>query len=80
MGDTRHADVNWQLHMLANGNASWDVVHSALLMDLRDELKRLNALLHCGNFIGIPSTLTRIARAVEPRKRKRRASRARKGR
>lgn len=42
-----------------------------ILMDIRDELKSLNALLHCGNFVGIPATLRRISRnTVKPKKKK----------
>lgn len=44
-----------------------DTLISALLFDIRKELRvntaelrRLNALLHCSNFVGIPRTLARI--------------------
>lgn len=39
---------------------SWETIHTALLMDIRDELQTLNRLLGCRNFIGIPDTLHRI--------------------
>lgn len=32
----------------------------AVLMDVRDELQRLNRLLHCHNLIEIPQTLKRV--------------------
>ena len=63
-------------------NADWDIAASgtgsrviegailAVLMDLRDEMQRLNLLLHCPNFTAIPGKLERIARKL-PTKRKR---------
>ncbi len=75
----RHKDMNWNL---AEGTPNrdggkshqWPSIHSALLMDIRDELKRLNALLHCSNFTGIPTTLHSIHQAVaKPRKLQRKA-------
>lgn len=64
-------------------NADWDIrtedeirpkVHEdailAVLMDIRDEMQRLNTLLHCPNFVGIPGKLERIARKL-PSRRKR---------
>jgi hypothetical protein len=45
-------------------------------MDLRDELKlmraelvRLNGLLHCANFVGIPATLRAIRRNTTKKRR-----------
>lgn len=46
-----------------------DGVSVALLMDIRDELKRLNTLLHCHNFVGIPATLRTISRKMPVRRR-----------
>lgn len=43
----------------------------AVLMDIREELQRLNSLLHCSNFIGIPRTLKTISRKIPVRKPKR---------
>ncbi len=42
-------------------------------MDLRDELKRLNALLYCPNFTGIPATLRQISQNTKKPKRKKNA-------
>ena len=64
----RHKDADWDL---PEKNYSWTPVTAALLMDLRDELKRLNRLLHCDNFVGIPWTLKRIEAAVTPQRRRR---------
>ena len=48
----------------------WQFAHVRVLMDIRDELKRLNNLLHCSNFTGIPHTLTKIRINTTKRKRK----------
>lgn len=53
----RFKDVNWNLAQAPGGApATWEQVQLALLMDIRDELRRLNGLLHCPNFTGIPHT------------------------
>ena len=41
-------------------NLSWDRVPMAILMDIRDELKVLNRVLACPNFLEIPRTLRTI--------------------
>lgn len=72
----RHANYNWNLpEGIPNSNGgkshTWESIHAALLMDIRDELQKLNQLLHCSNFVGIPSKLERIARnTVKPRKKR----------
>lgn len=40
----RHKDEYWNLPAKAE---NWQQVEVALLMDIRDELKRLNMRLHC---------------------------------
>lgn len=70
MADTRLKDMDWALPV----QASFDRAQLAVLMDLRDELKRLNNLLHCHNFIAIPNILRGIRKklpAPKPRKAKR---------
>lgn len=69
----RHKDVQWGLP--EPKVETWEQVSVAVLMDIRDELQRLNTLLHCGNFVGIPSTLKSIRRAM-PAKKPRRGVRA----
>lgn len=71
----RHKDTYWNLPEGTCGNNgssshSWESIHAALLMDIRDELKSLNSLLHCHNFTGIPTTLRSIRRAMPPQKKK----------
>jgi hypothetical protein len=74
----RFKDLEWSLpgdDSTAGVSVPSDVVHSALLMDIRDELRRLNRLLGCTNFLDVPRTLRDIRTAVRrlparPRKRK----------
>lgn len=47
--------------------------HLAVLMDIRDEMQKLNAILHCPNFVQIPSILRQIDRNTK-KKRKTRAT------
>lgn len=56
----RYKDADWPLPTPRIG--TWEQVQVAVLMDIRDELKRLNALLHCHRFVGIPKTLDRLDR------------------
>lgn len=76
----RHKDHDWDLPTgTRNQNGGftvpWDYVHAAILMDIRDELKRLNSLLYCSNFTGIQRTLRAIRAAVEkPKKRLKRSA------
>jgi hypothetical protein len=65
----RHKDFDWNLpdgKRTADGKTthSWEAVHASLLMDIRDELKRLNSLLYCRNFLDVPHTLKRIDRRL----------------
>lgn len=66
----RHKDANWELQ---ETDYSWDAVQAALLMDIRDELKRLNGVIGCSNFLGIPATL----RTIETNTRRRRYTKKR---
>jgi hypothetical protein len=48
--------------LVASQGFQWLHVQVALLMDVRDELQKLNALLHCHNFTGMPETLRQVRR------------------
>lgn len=69
--DTRKKDHNWTV---IDGTGSIVSVHHAnlaVLMDIRDQLKILNSVLHCQNFLAITRKLDRISRnTAKPRKRK----------
>lgn len=69
----RHKNGDWTI---PDKVQNWTQVNTALLMDIRDELQRLNSLLACPNFIGIPRTLRAIARKLaKPRKPKAKTTR-----
>lgn len=70
MVDRRKKDVNWNAAD-ADGSITWDRVPVAILMDIRDELKKLNALLHCHNFTDIPHKLERIKRNTAKKRKPR---------
>lgn len=63
----RHKDIEWNLPNPIN----WDQVPISVLMDIRDELKRLNGLLNCHNFTRIPFVLDQIKRNTTKKKRAR---------
>lgn len=69
MADTRRKDVFWNLYTNSSGNLTWEQVNVAVLMDIRDELKELNRLLHCSNFVAIPTILRTIRRNTTKRRR-----------
>lgn len=56
----RHKDANWTLP--EDTSVSYDEAQLAVLMDIRDELKRLNTVLQCPNFIAVPAKLDAIDR------------------
>lgn len=73
--EKRFANRNWVVADDTGDiyNVTREGVVLAVLMDIRDELQRLNALLHCTNFRQIPRTLSNIDRRLAtPRKRTRR--------
>jgi len=65
----RHANADWILpeRVTQSEHVTW-----ALLMDIRDELKRLNSVLHCSSFLDIPHKLDVIKRNTtkKPRAKK----------
>lgn len=53
---------------LTGPNDAWQLV---ALYEILVELRKLNSLLHCSNFVGIPTTLRKIqANTAKPRKAK----------
>jgi len=65
----RFKDVNWVLPESQNSSVSLEAINLALLMDIRDELKALNRLLHCSTFLDLPNQLERIAYNTKPKKK-----------
>jgi len=67
----RFKNADWNLTKTPSGNiSSWEEVNAALLMDLRDELQKLNNLFHCINFTSIPAVLKVIETNTKKRPRK----------
>lgn len=64
----RHKNSDWSLPEKV---ASWDQAGVAVLMDIRDELKQLNSIISCPNFIDIPRKLDAIRKNTTKPKRKR---------
>lgn len=61
--DQRHKDADWVFPTTDKGAIEeWQYVGIAVMMDVRDELKKLNALLHCHNTVAIPEILRGIKR------------------
>lgn len=72
--DRSHGD--WNIHGDDDGTLSVDRIQALIMSDVLRELRTLNALLACPNFIGIPSMLKRISRnTAKPRKRRSKANR-----
>ena len=67
----RFKDTDWNLPLGSDGRSveTWEQACLAVLMDVRDELKRLNAALYCPNFQHIPRTLREIKRNTTKRKK-----------
>ena len=70
----RHKNLNWTLPE-GTPHHIWESIHAALLMDIRDELQRLNAAIWFKNFQQVPAKLDRIARNTTKRPRKVRGGR-----
>ena len=64
----RKKNIQWTLPTNSDGTTSWDGVKVAVLMDIRDELQHLNALLGCKNFTRIPLALAQIEENTTPKK------------
>ncbi len=69
MSDKRWKDQCWQIN--ESLPMSLQGAQLAVLMDIRDELKRLNGLLGCQNFLNIPRELRQIRLNTTKRKAKR---------
>ncbi|MFA5901032.1 MAG: hypothetical protein WC829_18180 [Hyphomicrobium sp.] len=75
MNDTRHKNGNWNLGAAnSEGRVTFDQITVAVLMDIRDELQKLNRLLHCPDFMAIPSKLDAIHKKIPARKRRSRSA------
>jgi hypothetical protein len=61
--------MEFNLHI---GEDGWppDRIQIMILCDIRRELKKLNSLLHCHNFIEIPKILRGVRKNTYKRRRK----------
>ena len=66
----RHKDEDWILY----DPASWNDINAALLMDIRDELKRLNSILHCASLKAIRVNTRKYKKKVKLKAVKRRVA------
>ncbi len=68
----RGRDVDWAITPDTDGAYTWDQIHTLVLMDIRQELRNLNARLSCTNLIRMQRTLDRISAhaARIPKRRK----------
>ncbi len=62
----RHKDANWTI---PDSVTTFEQASLAVLMDIRDELKRLNSIIGCPRFISIPKTLDSIKRNTVKKRR-----------
>ena len=62
MADTRKKDVNWRIEPDERGVVVHDQAIMAILMDIRDELKRMNELLYMKG----PSDVLEFKSALKP--------------
>jgi hypothetical protein len=70
---TRLKNIGWNPGNDAGNADSWERVQIAILLDLRDELQKLNTLLHCHNAVDIPNILRRIDTNTHKVKRSKKA-------
>lgn len=66
----RLKDVNWNLpegtpSSTGGRTHSWEAIHAALLMDIRDELKALNQTLGCYRVARMCDDINRIDRRLQ---------------
>ena len=68
MSDMRKKNSNWEIKTNGDGMTPTADARLAVLMDIRDELQTLNALLTCKNFTSIPFVLLTIEENTRPPK------------
>jgi hypothetical protein len=71
MSGTRLANLNWVPGDEAGQAPTWERVNTAILLDIRDELRKMNQTLRCPDFQSIPRVLKEIRRnTTKPKKAK----------
>ncbi len=69
MADQRCKNFNWSVRA-TDDTTLFDGAQLAVLMDIRDELRQLNRVFECHNFLRIPRVLDSIRRNTHKIKRK----------
>lgn len=72
MAGERFKNNQWTVHRAVDGSVSYEGAQLTVLMDIRDELQKLNTLLGCHNFVSVPSILREIRSNTHKPKRKKR--------
>ena len=67
-------NVDWALNQTLDGKFEEGQAKLGVLMDIRDELRKVNQLLSCRNFMNIPYKLDRISANTHRVKRKKRST------
>lgn len=63
--DIRRKNFAWNVREKGQTANTTDMNRQlAVLMDIRDELQKLNSLLHCHNFTSLPQVLRRMDRRL----------------
>ena len=65
----KRAGENWNVSH-PDGSIQWEQVPIAVLMDIRAELQKLNAVLACQDFVDVPGLLRAIKKNTAKPKRK----------
>jgi hypothetical protein len=71
MAKGRFKDQEFDLANSDGAIGTWERVAIAALYDIRDELKAMNAILHCSNFLRIPIKLDDIVKNTKKRRKPR---------
>lgn len=56
----KEKDWDWTIKAKDSTSYGYDGAILSVLMDIRDEMKRLNSVLQCPNFVAVPSKLDAI--------------------
>lgn len=67
----RHTNGNQNWSAPAGGISTWEQAAVFVLMDIRAELQRLNAVFACQNFLDVPKVLRAIKTNTRKPKRRR---------
>lgn len=66
-------DAQWHVRQTDEQMYSDEAVQRAILLDIREQLRALNRVFACPNFLRIPGVLDTIARQTKQKRRKRKA-------